>query len=88
MDDIGKARFDLLQELKGEVVGYLKREFNRAHTASLSSEGTVSVESEARVHELRSVICVIDGIFHHKETKLRIESENQKEGGGKALPLR
>ncbi len=87
MDAIGDAKLELLRELKSEVMGYLNREFNRAHVAALAD--TTSAESDAREHELRSVICVVEGLFNHKETKLRGVSEHSKEGeGGQTLPHR
>lgn len=89
MDDIGKARLEILRELQADVVGYLKREFNRAHTASLATDGCCG-EMEARVHEIRNVIGVVDSIFYRVESKLlKGTSGIEKEGeGGKALPHR
>jgi hypothetical protein len=87
MDAIGKAKLEVLQELKLEVMGYLQREIHRAHVAALSIAG--SVEADAREHELSSVICVVNGLFTKKETTLRGASEHEKEGeGGQTLPHR
>lgn len=69
----------VVSDLKQEILGYLRRENERATQAFSVSErdSVIHKESAARLHQIGTIIFVVDGLFHQAEKV--IEKDRQKE---------
>lgn len=73
----------VVSDLRQEIVGYLKRERERASKAMDATErGSIAhQESAARLHQIGTILFVVGSLFHRAEKV--IEQDTQKEEADK-----
>ncbi len=87
-----RKEIEVVSELKSEIIGYLKRERERAARAAgaLPAGSMAQIENSARLHQIGTILFIVGSVFRRAERTLdqsnQAEEASREEGGKEGSP--